>query len=86
MPSEHWVDGQQFDMELHIVHVNDVDPYSYSVVALLFKIDPLDRTDVFDSIDFTSDSKNLTFPFPFDLRYKYAYHYEGSLTTPLCDP
>jgi carbonic anhydrase len=72
-------------MELHLVHINEVNSSLYSVVSLLFEIDPYNRTDVFDKIDFTSDSKNATFPFPWNLENKFVYHYEGSLTTPNCD-
>jgi len=73
-------------MELHIVHVDSVDVNSYGVVSLLFKIDPSDKPDVFDKIDFINDSKERNYSFPFNLKDKFVFHYKGSLTTPLCDP
>ena len=69
---------------MHILHANDVDPYSYGVVSLLFKIDPNGKPDAFDKIDFINDSHNNTFNFPFNLTDKFVFHYKGSLTTPLC--
>ena len=55
---------------MNILHANDVDPYSYGVVSLLFKIDPNGKPDAFDKIDFINDSQNNTYNFPFNLTDK----------------
>lgn len=86
-PSEHFVNGLQFDGELHIVHQNLID-CSYFVLAIFLACsDDVDECQVTSGLTKRSQDKqkcivstdpNAWIPKHVEL----AYRYEGSLTTP----
>lgn len=86
-PSEHWVDGEPFPMELHLVHADEDGRLVLGVLVRegranpeLEKLwknlprEPGDRTEV--------HAFDLAKLLPASLR---SYRYAGSLTTPPCD-
>lgn len=93
-PSEHWIDGKQQTMELHVVHQN-IDDGSRVVIGIF--IEPTDDTasvpDLFAQIKaFTvdpskpSEKHSTTNPLTFLPKdVEHYYRYEGSLTTPEYD-
>jgi len=72
------------DLELHIVHANTDGSGKLAVSGLLFKVEPLLLTDIFDKLNLIPDSSQHLFTFPWYLKNKLTYHYQGSLTTPPC--
>lgn len=92
-PSEHMVEGSDFDMEMHIVHTNEErneDSPQYLVIGILFKegesnsflasfLDaiPKNEGEVFETEDKKVDAAEII---PATLQ-EY-YNYRGSLTTP----
>lgn len=93
-PSEHWVDGSQQTIELHIVHQN-VDDRKRVVLGVF--IEPTNKSvkvpSLFGQIkEFFSDSNKVpdglvhVDPGEFlPIDSKHYYQYEGSLTTPEFD-
>ncbi|ETI57627.1 hypothetical protein L914_00076 [Phytophthora nicotianae] len=95
-PSEHTLNGEPMDGEVHFVHSN-ADSSALLVVGVFMEIDPSGNTDpwletVIDGIDDVSPTK----PIMLDLtsystlikksvRGGGLYNYPGSLTTPGCD-
>ncbi|KAF4137389.1 Eukaryotic-type carbonic anhydrase [Phytophthora infestans] len=95
-PSEHTLNGEPLDGEVHFVHSN-ADGSALLVVGVFMEIDPSGNTDpwleaVIDGIDDVSSTK----PAMLDLTSYSAlikksvgrgtfYNYPGSLTTPGCD-
>jgi len=94
-PSEHWIDGKQKTLELHVVHQNIED--GRRVVIGIF-IEPTDESatvpDLFSQIkEFVGESskaspkflekQTTTNPLAFLPKdTEHYYYYEGSLTTP----
>jgi carbonic anhydrase len=87
-PSEHWVDGEQFMLEVHFVHQNAGG--QLAVVAVLYNEgeDPVKLAQYISHIPREVDQ-----PVPFNVQLgeleisgvdKAYYRYNGSLTTPPC--
>jgi carbonic anhydrase len=93
-PSEHWVDGIQQTMELHVVHQN-IDDGSRAVLGIF--IEPDEKASsvptlvkqmrgFFESKEAEPDPSISTNPLDWRPKdTKHYYRYEGSLTTPEYD-
>eukprot|EP00667_Euglena_gracilis_P013533 EG_transcript_13955 len=89
-PSEHWVDGESSEMELHIVFKHATLDFDYLVIAVLYRIghesallEPLVRS--LSSLSEEGARAHLKrFKFDYDTDQKAYYEYIGSLTTPPC--
>lgn len=88
-PSEHTFDGENYDVELQLIH-QDYTGSTYAIVSIFF-----DVVDGGNNVNSFIDSLNLavansTVPLiPMQKLYhmvdsKKIYHYTGSLTTPPC--
>lgn len=94
-PSEHRINGETFDLEMHNVFVNDADSNQLLVVGVIYKENPdeKDNDDFLTALDMENLIVNPTTE-PIDavplknfyekLSKKAKYNYKGSLTTPLC--
>ena len=95
--SEHTIDGQQFAAEIHFVHLKEgasptnVAGDTLSVIGVLCKAADIPVSGVWSKLgdvpienEAKTDVKDIVFSnfLPKNLDY---YHYEGSLTTPLCN-
>lgn len=91
-PSEHTINGEHTDLELHIVHSINSDLFSdkmtLAVMGLLFKTVAENSTDptIFDQMDFTAGTfaVNLNTTVGQYVQNENVFHYKGSLTTPEC--
>ncbi|XP_058771169.1 carbonic anhydrase Nec1-like [Vicia villosa] len=93
-PSEHTINGQRFDMELHMVHesLKICGKSKIAVVGLLHKIggpDPLltKLSNYIETIEHTGAERSVGVIDPSEIKFdgqKY-YRYMGSLTVPPCD-
>jgi carbonic anhydrase len=88
-PSEHTIDGNSYDLELHLVHQNSLG--ELAVVGVLFS-KGTDPTPLLDDLMLNAPTKegsttvgtrriNISQLLPADRTY---YSYSGSLTTPPC--
>ena len=88
--SEHTIDGKNFDLEMHIVNLNQDEStkemFRAAVIGILFNVDenaePSFADNFFQSL--MKDEKLMNFQTDFvdhlDFSQRYVYH--GSLTTP----
>lgn len=94
-PSEHTLNNQYFDLELHIVHTSDnkanpTGPKHLSVIGILFKVDDNAKPHPFiDALDAQNTGKAVKVDIQSLLGSKLTsklnyFSYEGSLTTPPC--
>lgn len=63
-PSEHTINGKQFELELHVVHVNNADNTKLAVTGLLFTVESNLRNDVLDSYNYFDTHSQREFLFP----------------------
>ena len=88
-PSEHQLNGKEFDMELHLVHKNEDD--ELAVLGVLIKEGNVNTTleKMWNSIPEEKTEEEVKLAEPVDLmnilpENQHTYQYEGSLTTPPC--
>lgn len=58
------MNGKQFDLELHIVHVNNENSDELAVTGLFFNVEKNLRSDVLDDNNFFSTDSKREFLFP----------------------
>ena len=90
--SEHHLDGQESDVELHVVFTKQDDSSQYLVLGILFDGDDDAETNEFldnlnlDSLSDGDNTVNVRLHSLLDsIEGKQMFNYEGSLTTPTCD-
>lgn len=89
-PSEHYLGGRQFDVELHVVH-QDLADLSFAVLAVFIEVDPKGAHDglkgLHEALKRRNPVQDATFDFstnPNDWvpsHVSHFYRYQGSLTT-----
>lgn len=91
-PSEHTVNGRRYEMEMHMVHLNENATNKIAVTAVLYKIGKPDPflskliRNISSMIDKKDEVKNAGMIDPREIKIgsrKY-YRYMGSLTVPPC--
>ena len=90
-PSEHTVDGEFHDLEIHFVHIHP-DGDRFAVIGVFFSLDEggeandfieqLAFEDAFDEENFLGDVNVRDFLE--SLNMSGYWHYDGSFTTPPC--
>lgn len=83
LPSEHWIDGEQKPVEIHLVHMNNegtnlVVGVLCEIVPEILEEDPLRQSEIWD----LDQHLEVFDPSVFLPRSKSHFHYVGSLTTP----
>ncbi|XP_017241284.1 alpha carbonic anhydrase 7 [Daucus carota subsp. sativus] len=93
-PSEHTLNGNRFDLELHAVHADDEQPQNFAVISILYKIghspDPFLAKLERNISAFIADEsvkeieRGVLDPTDIGISGREFYRYQGSLTTPPC--
>ena len=97
-PSEHTLDGEHYDAEVHFVHINEDDPDDLLVIGVLLDTDSgnwKSSVNFFDKFKFDEwvdwgreeaeeNTKINIKKFLNEMDDKTFWHYPGSLTTPPC--
>ena len=90
-PSEHSVDGKLYPLEMHIVHLHEVNASSsFSVIGVFFEVgdEPNEYIASLDFANVTEAGNPLTNvnlgSFLAGLDMTKFWHYDGSFTTPPC--
>ncbi|KAK4607080.1 hypothetical protein RGQ29_001057 [Quercus rubra] len=89
-PSEHTLDGRQFDLEVHLVH--ESSDGKVAVIGIMYKIGRPDSflsslTDHLEAITNTNEAESeagLIDPRNIKIGSRKYYRYQGSLTIPPC--
>ena len=93
-PSEHKVDGKQYDMEMHIVHhYKGTDSHLGAMIAIFFdtsgtNVNPYFIDSIFKVVDMEGPNaagQILMADFLKKVDFSEYWSYEGSLTTPPCE-
>ncbi|XP_074375273.1 bifunctional monodehydroascorbate reductase and carbonic anhydrase nectarin-3-like [Apium graveolens] len=94
-PSDHTLNGNRYDLELHVVHADDEEPTNYAVIAILYKIghspDPFlakfeRNISTFVAIKSVKEiERGVLDPNDIEISGREFYRYQGSLTTPPCN-
>ncbi|CAG9334221.1 unnamed protein product [Blepharisma stoltei] len=82
-PSEHQIDGNSYDLEMHVVQKDSAGNYLF-VVGILFKKGSSSNDFIEKVIDSETEETKIDLTDILDDDLANFYYYEGSLTTPPC--
>ena len=83
-PSEHFIDGKQFDLEVHLV--GSLAPGKFQVIAILFEVRNHTNEFIQNTIEKFNQVENATFEMSWMIcngELENYFHYTGSLTAPI---
>lgn len=83
-PSEHFIDGKQYDLEVHLVGTRA--PGKFQVIAVLFEVGNQTNEFIQNTIDKFNQTENATFEMTWMIcngELENYFHYVGSLTAPI---